>query len=127
MGRPWIVIGLVVVALGATTASALTLRQPSNSAFATGNLELSIAPASALLRIDGFAPGDRMAAPIEIRNDGTLPLSYSIISSTNGPEARVLTEQLDLTIGTGPCSVGLHGRAGFCTDPPTSGARAGSA
>jgi hypothetical protein len=73
---------------------------PSQLAAAT----ISVAPGrrSVDLSVVGMTPGDRARGRLDIVNDGTLPIRYSLAVSFNGssPAALVLAEELEIQIWT---------------------------
>lgn len=66
----------------------------SNS-FATGTLDISTAPASAVFNVGDMAPGDSAVDDILLTNGGSLALRYAVTSTTT---ENTLAAQLDLTI-----------------------------
>ena len=66
--------------------------------FTTGTVEISTTPTTAVVSFSTMAPGDRVTAPLVVRNDGTLALRYSFLSTTTED---LLAAQLDLTVKTG--------------------------
>src|SRR3990172_7751107 len=86
------VISLGVLALFTDTASV-----PGNT-FSTGTVDISTAPASALVTFSAMAPGDQVTNPITVTNAGTLQLRYAVTSTTT---ENTLAAQLDLTIKSG--------------------------
>ena len=98
------VISLGVLALFTDTASV-----PGNT-FSTGTVDISTAPASALVTFSGMAPGDQVTNPITVTNAGTLQLRYAVTSTTT---ENTLAAQLDLTIKSG---VTTCTNAGFSVD-----------
>ena len=98
------VISLGVLALFTDTASV-----PGNT-FSTGTVDISTAPASALVTFSGMAPGDQVTNPITVTNAGTLQSRYAVTSTTT---ENTLAAQLDLTIKSG---VTTCTNAGFSVD-----------
>jgi Camelysin metallo-endopeptidase len=90
---------IVSVTMVGGAVFAASLGQPK--AFTTGSLELSVSPASAAVSFREMAPGDRVTAPITVRNDGTLSYRYSVTSFATNADSKALAGQLDLTIKTG--------------------------
>ncbi len=97
-------LSLSVLALFTDTASV-----PANT-FATGTVDISTSPTTALLTFSNMAPGDAVVNPITVSNDGSLQLRYAITSTTT---ENTLAAQLDMTIKSGvtTCTTG-----GFDTD-----------
>ncbi|MDP6452882.1 MAG: TasA family protein [SAR202 cluster bacterium] len=81
----------------------------SNS-FSTGTVDVSAAPASAVVSLTNMAPGDLVTAPLTVSNAGSLEMRYALTSVTT---ENTLAAQLDMTIKTGvsTCSTG-----GFAAD-----------
>jgi Camelysin metallo-endopeptidase len=66
--------------------------------FSTTNVDISTAPASALVTYSAMVPGDQVTAPITVTNGGGADLRYAISSTTT---ENVLAAQLDLTVKSG--------------------------
>ena len=66
--------------------------------FSTGNVDISTAPASALVTFSAMVPGDPVTNPITVTNAGSADLRYAISSTTT---ENVLAAQLDLTVKSG--------------------------
>ena len=98
------VISLGVLALFTDTASV-----PANT-FSTGTVDISTAPASALVTFSAMAPGDQVTNPITVTNAVTLQLRYAVTSTTT---ENTLAAKLDLTIKSG---VTTCTNAGFSID-----------
>lgn len=99
----------------AASASALFTSQATINAntFSTGTVVISTSPTSALITFSTMAPGDEVANPLTVSNDGTLDLRYAVTSTATNSDAKSLMSQLVLTIkgpGTGTCS-----KAGFAS------------
>ncbi len=62
-----------------------------------GSVDISTSPGSAILSFGGMAPGDSVTRPLTVSNDGSLPLLYSVMSTTSED---TLAAQLDMTIKT---------------------------
>ena len=71
-----------------------TVSVGSNS-FATGTLDISASPASAVFNVSDMAPGDSAVDDILLTNGGSLALRYAVTSTTT---ENTLAAQLDLTI-----------------------------
>jgi hypothetical protein len=97
-----VVLALSATLLATTAAGALSGRPDRQaSMFSDGSVELSVSPASAAVSFDGMAPGDRVTAPLTVRNGGTLPLRYVVTSTATNDDRRSLATQLDLTLKAG--------------------------
>lgn len=114
-----LVLKVVVLALfcaGLTGAAASvwftgtrTPTTPGNG-FTIGTVKLSATPGTTAITFANMAPGDKLTAPITVTNTGTVPQRYSVLSTTDAPDADFLAAQLDLTIKTG---VGTCDNKGF--------------
>jgi hypothetical protein len=78
--------------------------------FSTGTLDISTAPASAIVSFSSMVPGDTVTAPVTVANDGSMQLRYAVRSTTT---ENLLAAQLDLTIKTG---VTTCNNGGFAAD-----------
>lgn len=70
---------------------------PGN-AFATGNVDLTATPATAVVTASVMAPGDQVTATLNVDNTGSLEHRYSMTSQTTED---TLAAELDLTIKVG--------------------------
>jgi hypothetical protein len=68
------------------------------SSFASGTVDISTSPSSALLTMANMAPGDAITAPVTVSNPGSLQLRYAITSTTT---ENSLAAQLVLTVRSG--------------------------
>jgi len=71
-----------------------------SNTFTTGTVDISTAPASALVTFSNMAPGDTVTDDLVVSNAGTLELRYAITSSATNADAKGLKDQLVLTIKT---------------------------
>jgi predicted ribosomally synthesized peptide with SipW-like signal peptide len=96
-------VGVLAVFTDSTSVGANT--------FATGNVDVSTSPASALVTFSAMLPGDQVTAPITVTNAGSADLRYAITSTTT---ENVLAAQLDLTVksGVATCTNGGFGASG---------------
>jgi hypothetical protein len=69
--------------------------------FVSGLVDISVAPASAVVTATGMEPGDKVTAPLTVTNSGSQTLRYAIVSTTT---ENTLAAQLDLTVKTGVTS-----------------------
>lgn len=107
----YLALGLMLVgfmSLGAqvTTQSLFTDDVAlADNAFTSGSVDISSAPASAVVQFDNMAPGDELVAPLTVRNDGSLELRYALTSVTTED---TFASQLDMTVkrGVTDCSAG---------------------
>ncbi len=96
------VLGLIfkgIFIVGVTVAFVHVLSANSVSSWdaTPGSVDISTSPGSAVLSFGAMAPGDSVTRPLAVSNDGSLPLLYSVRSTTSeGP----LAAQLDMTIKT---------------------------
>ncbi len=68
--------------------------------FTTGTVDISTAPASALVTFSSMAPGDTTTQSLVVSNAGTLDLRYALSSSATNADSKGLKDQLVLTIKT---------------------------
>ncbi|MDE3088139.1 MAG: hypothetical protein KGJ80_01980 [Chloroflexota bacterium] len=98
-----------------TTVAGSQLVAPGLSvkAPAEGTLRIATSHTSAFLSFDRMVPGDRVTAPITVRNDGTRDLRYAVTSIATNDDGKGLMNQLQLTIKS---SVTTCNNAGFKHD-----------
>jgi predicted ribosomally synthesized peptide with SipW-like signal peptide len=82
-------IALVVSAVFTDTATV------DDNTFTTGEVDISVSPATAAIGMTGMTPGDQVTAPLTVTNAGTIELRYAVTSTTT---ENVLAAELDLTI-----------------------------
>lgn len=105
-------VGLVAGAPWAVTQAVWTdSASVGANTFASGSVDISTNPTTALVSYSAMAPGDKVTAPITVTNAGTLQLRYAISASISG--STVLSDGLTLTIKSG---VTTCSNAGFGTD-----------
>ena len=99
-----VLLGLALVS-GSLGAGALSLaiftdsQAVTGNAFATGTIDISTTPATALFSVSNMMPGDTSSQTIQVNNAGTGALRYSISTSVvSGP---TLAAQLQLEIFAG--------------------------
>ena len=90
-------VGLTSVVTGAVFADTKTV----DSSFVTGTVALGAAPVSAPLSLSNMAPGDKVTAPIEIANTGTLAERYALLAKTDAATSDALAGQLVLNVKSG--------------------------
>ena len=88
----------VVASVQLTAALYTDTEAVGSNVFTVGTLDLSTSPTSALFNAPAMAPGDEVAASLNVSNDGSLDLRYAVESSTTED---VLAAQLTLTIRSG--------------------------
>jgi hypothetical protein len=66
--------------------------------FTTGTIDISVAPATALLTATTMMPGDTVNGSAVVTNAGTAQLRYSITGIATNPDAKGLASQLTITI-----------------------------
>jgi predicted ribosomally synthesized peptide with SipW-like signal peptide len=145
-GRKLALTVLVLFALAAfLTAGTMALftdaqTVPGNG-FTTGTIDLTTAPASAVVTLGNMAPGDVTTNSLVVQNAGTLPLRYDISSVATNPDLKGLKDQLvleikgvDVTTPAVPCdnfdgvplyTGDLDAVAGQLVGNPAQGAQAG--
>jgi predicted ribosomally synthesized peptide with SipW-like signal peptide len=96
-------VGVLAVFTDSTSVGANT--------FATGDVDLSTSPTTALVTFSAMVPGDQVTAPITVTNDGSADLRYAISSTTT---ENPLAAQLDLTVksGVATCTTAGFGASG---------------
>jgi hypothetical protein len=108
-----LIITLSLVTLGTLLTGALLTDTESVGAntFTVGSVDISVAPASAVVTFAGMAPGDVVTAPANVANLGSLQLRYAVRSTTT---ENPLAAQLDMTIKSGvvTCTNGGFGGSG---------------
>lgn len=94
-----LVLALLATVLVVSVQALFTDTAPvAGNSFTTGTLDISTAPASALVTFSAMAPGDEVTNPITVSNAGTLDLRYAITSTTT---ENVLAAELDLIVKSG--------------------------
>lgn len=91
-----LVIGLVASLAGVGLYAIFTDTETGTGTFTAGTLDISVPSASWSTGFDNMKPGDTVTLTITVRNDGTLPLYYTITTALTGDLA---------TIGSNPCVV----------------------
>ena len=106
-------VGVLAVGVRVATQALFTDTQSVGAnTFTTGTVDLVSSPSTALVTFSGMAPGDKIVAPIQITNSGTLEFRYAVKSTTTED---VLAPQLDMTVrGPAAASTGCDA-AGFGT------------
>jgi hypothetical protein len=108
-----LIITLSLVTLGTLMTGAILTDTDSVAAntFTVGSVDISVAPASAVVSFAGMAPGDVVTAPANVANLGSLQLRYAVRSTTS---ENPLAAQLDMTIKSGvvTCTNGGFGGSG---------------
>ncbi len=104
-------VGVLAVGVRVATQALFTDTQSVGAnTFTTGTVDLATSPSTALVTFAGMAPGDKIVAPIQISNSGTLEFRYAVKSTTTED---VLAPQLDMTVrGPSAASTGCD-IAGF--------------
>jgi len=91
------VIGLVATLAGAGVYAVFTdTATNTGNEFTAGTLAIGLETKSWSTGFDNMKPGDTVTFTITVRNDGSLPLDYTITT--------VLTGEL-ITLGSNPCGV----------------------
>ena len=93
---------VLVTAIGALSISSLALftdtETVTGNGFTTGTVDISAAPAVAVVTMPLAAPGDQVTAPLTVTNAGSLDLRYSVNSTTTED---ILAAELVLTVKSG--------------------------
>jgi predicted ribosomally synthesized peptide with SipW-like signal peptide len=92
----------VLVAAAMATVMSLALftdtADVTGNSFSTGTVDISAAPATAVVSLPAMTPGDQDTAPLVVSNGGSLDLRYAMRSTTT---ENVLAAELVLTVKTG--------------------------
>jgi hypothetical protein len=132
----------VAMPLGRYTLATFTgQRSAGPTTFSTSSIQLTLNPATAVVSYSGMMPGDSVTNSLVVTNSGQAALRYAISSSATNADAKVLKDQLTLTIRTidattpaSPCNdfdgtqlyIGdLDSTAGKLVGDNTPGAQAG--
>ena len=70
------------------------------NSFATGTIDISTAPATALFTVNAMMPGDTTTQPLTVANSGNAQLRYAITATATNADAMALKDQLALTVKT---------------------------
>jgi hypothetical protein len=95
---------LLSLVSGSVGAGALSLAiftdtdASSNNAFTAGSIDISVAPATALLTAGAMMPGDSVNGSLVVRNQGTGALRYAMTSSWVDGPAPSLSAQMTLVV-----------------------------
>jgi hypothetical protein len=110
--RSLLVLVAASIAAAVLVASAVftDIATVDDNTFTTGEIDISVSPATAAIGMTGMVPGDTVTAPLTVSNDGTIQLRYAVTSTTT---ENTLAALLDLTIKSG---VTTCSNAGFDTD-----------
>lgn len=99
--RLLLVVSLSLVLLGGLLVSSAVFNDATrNEAMRldAGTVDIAAAPVTFALDATGLVPGDVVATPLQVRNDGSLELRYSVTSTVDDA---LLADELELTIRTG--------------------------
>jgi hypothetical protein len=112
--RSVLILAMSLVSVGVVVVAAVLSFTATNhdNTFSTGNVHLTLTPATALFTSPNMAPGDFANHSIHVDNDGSLALRYAITglttASTDGtapepddPTANTVAAALRLTIRSG--------------------------
>jgi hypothetical protein len=109
-------LALTAMVIGLTGAVFTDSESAGANTFTTGTIDISTAPASAILTAATMAPGDRVNNSLTVSNDGSLELRYAIQRSTVDGDAKALGAALKLRIaeegGDGVCNFPYYDVAG---------------
>ncbi len=115
-----IVLAMAAMVGGATSAAWMDQQVVGSNTFATGNLDISTNPASALFTVSDIYPGWNETKSIVVANDGTVPLNYQVSANKdsgddvlwNAPEFLL---NIGTTAGTGDIYSGTVKNASFAS------------
>jgi hypothetical protein len=110
--RSLLILGVAVTAATILLVSAVftDTQDVTDNTFTTGEVDISVSPATAAIGMTGMVPGDQVTAPLTVTNAGTVELRYAVTSTTTED---VLAAELDLTVKVG---VTTCTNAGFVID-----------
>ncbi len=74
--------------------------QVGANTFATGDVDISTTPSTALVSFSNMAPGDTITDDLVLNNTSSLATRYSISASADNTDTKGLKDQLVLTIKT---------------------------
>lgn len=97
-----------------------------NNTFSTGTISIDDAPDDAFLTVANMAPGDTSVVSLEVTNDGSLELRYSLTTSTTDADGKSLDDQLELEIREETVNGCAAEDGALLYDGPLSGATLGS-
>lgn len=100
--RLLLTIAVVLVGMATMVVTSLALFTDTESVgsntFATGTIDLTATPATAVVTASAMVPGDQVTNPLTVTNSGNLEFRYSLVSST---DENVLAAELVLTVKSG--------------------------
>jgi camelysin-like metallo-endopeptidase len=105
-----LVLSLATITTLLSAAIYTDTQSVGGNTFTTGSVDISTSPTSSVVSFSGMVPGDKVTAPINVTNDGTIQLRYTVKSTTT---ENTLAAQLDMTWKSG---VTTCTNAGFGTD-----------
>jgi hypothetical protein len=119
-----VALGLTTVAagslaLGTMLSSALyTDTHTDQSTFTTGTIILDATKIAAMdLTSAAMMPGDTKTSSVEVENDGTAQLRYSVAQTSTNADTKLLRDALMLTVKTQDTGAGAFGTDGdYCDD-----------
>ncbi len=94
----------IVALLALTTMAVVSLalftdnETVANNTFSAGTVDLTVAPATAVVTMPAMAPGAQVTGPLTVGNAGTLALRYAMTSTTTED---TLASALSLTVKSG--------------------------
>ncbi|OGO50863.1 MAG: hypothetical protein A2148_07875 [Chloroflexi bacterium RBG_16_68_14] len=98
-----VLLGIGLLSLLASLAGLAVFTDTASvggNTFTTGTVDISTAPASALVTFSNMAPGDSITDDVVVSNAGSLELRYAVSSSATNADALALKDALTLTIKT---------------------------
>ena len=87
------------MALGSNAVFTDSAALGANS-FATGSVDITTSPASALFSVSAMMPGDVTTQPLTVSNSGNAQLRYAISATATNADTKALKDQLVLTVKT---------------------------
>ena len=111
-------IGATAVAVLSVSAGAMSMAfftddaVVDNNSFATGTINLTTNPTTALFSVSGMMPGDVSYGQLTVSNAGSAQLRYAMTSSSTDPDSKALAGAINLEIrvkAAGTCSADFTG------------------
>ena len=100
--RLLLTVAVVLVGLATMTITSLALftdsAPVSSNSFATGTIDITATPGTAVVTMPAMTPGDQVTNPLTVTNSGNLEFRYALTSTT---DEDVLASELLLTVKSG--------------------------
>lgn len=100
--RLLLTVAVVLVGMATMTVTSLALFTDSatvgSNSFASGTIDITATPATAVVTATAMAPGDQVTSPLTVANAGNLEFRYALTSTT---DENTLASELVLTVKSG--------------------------